>query len=436
VPPERALRRPWMGALLVALLFLGLRAAIIPSVWPEKPPAECIDPPYDGCGFIFDEAHYVPAVRRYMLGELAHNPEHPPLSKWIIWAGILIFGDNPWGWRLVNTIFSAATVLAVGLLAYELSRKARAAAAAATLMAFDVTFFNLGGTAILDPPALFFMTLALLLHAKGKRVGCFISLGLAMLSKASGIIALAAIAAIEVGYPLINTMRVDEAWRALKRYLREVFFPAMLLLIIGLAAWDAQIGLYPTPLHHLETMFTYHTKLTYYDPLAVELPLSWVIPPISREPAPYAVYAPSPTSLRPIAFWGASSPLWWSVWMILPLAYLAIRGERPLRNPNPELILLAWFAVTYGSFIYLAYVARRWVYSFYFLQVAIALAATAPVILERRGYGLLMGVLLASQIFWFLLWFPVKPDWLLQLLSNLGLGDVPWISIPRGGMCQ
>jgi len=422
-------KRPWPQLLLIALIFLGLRLALIPVVWPEKPPAECIDPPYDGCGFIFDEAHYVPTVRKYMMGRLDANLEHPPLSKWIIWAGILIFGDNPWGWRTLNTIFSAATIIIVGLITYQLSKSLKLALIAELLIATDVTFFNLGGTAILDPPALFFMALALLLYIKGMKSISAIPLGLALLSKTSSFIALAAIAGIEVGYPLVNTMRIDKAWEAFKKYLREIFFPALLIFFIGLAAWDAQVGAYPTPFHHLQFMFDYHTHLVYHNPLEVELPLSWIIPPISRMPSPFAVYT-NPLGLRPVAFWGTSSPLWWSIWLILPLSYLIMRDDKPLHNPSPELILTAWFAVTYGSFLYLGYIAHRWVYIFYFLQIAIVLAPIVPIILEKRGYDLLLAVLLAFQLFWFILWFPVKPDWFLELMSSLGLGDVPWVPVP------
>lgn len=418
--------RPWPCLLLIASIFLGLRLALIPAVWPEKPPAECLDPPYDGCGFIFDEAHYIPTVRRYMMGQLDANLEHPPLSKLVIWAGMLIFGDNPWGWRTLNTAFSAATIIVIGLISYQLSKSLKLALIAELLASTDVTFFNLGGTAILDPPALFFMTLALLLHIKGRKNFSAIPLGLALLSKTSSLIALAAIAGIEVGYPLVNTMRIDKAWDAFRKYLREVFFPALLIFIIGLAAWDAQVGVYPTPLHHLQFMLDYHTRLVYYNPLEVELPLSWIIPPISRMPAPYMVYTTS-EGLRPVAFWGVSSPLWWSIWLILPLSYLIMRDGRPLHNPSPELILTAWFAITYGSFIYLGYIAHRWVYIFYFLQIAIVLTPIVPIMLEKKGYGLLLMVLLAFQIFWLVLWFPVKPDWLLRLMSSLGLGDVPWI---------
>ena len=48
----------------------------------------------------FDEgAFYIPAAREYLNGNFLANFEHPPLAKLFMSAGILIFGDNPWGWR-------------------------------------------------------------------------------------------------------------------------------------------------------------------------------------------------------------------------------------------------------------------------------------------------------------------------------------------------
>ncbi|RLI41068.1 hypothetical protein DRO64_08075 [Candidatus Bathyarchaeota archaeon] len=80
------------------------------------------------------------------------------------------------------------------------------------------------------------MALALLLYIRGMKSISAIPLGLALLSKTSSFIALAALAGIEVGYPLVNTMRIDKAWDAFRKYLREVFFPAFLIFLIGLAA--------------------------------------------------------------------------------------------------------------------------------------------------------------------------------------------------------
>ncbi|MEM4155052.1 MAG: glycosyltransferase family 39 protein, partial [Candidatus Caldarchaeum sp.] len=171
---------------LVPIIYFMLRTSLTPLVQPLKHPLECINGPFDGCGFIFDEAHYIPAVRRMMTGE-AVNLEHPPLSKWVIMLGVSMFGDNPWGWRLPMVFFSALTMAVVGLLARRLGGE-KYVLPAQMLLFTDVTFFNLGGVGILDPPALFFMTLSAYLYVSGRKALAGVAAGLSMLAKSSGIL--------------------------------------------------------------------------------------------------------------------------------------------------------------------------------------------------------------------------------------------------------
>jgi len=54
----------------------------------------------------FDEVHYIPAAREWVklletgAGQF-RNREHPPLAKELIGLAMLVFGDNPLGWRIV-----------------------------------------------------------------------------------------------------------------------------------------------------------------------------------------------------------------------------------------------------------------------------------------------------------------------------------------------
>jgi len=88
-----SLRDPKTLALILFITVMAIKLSIINYPSPEKPPSECVSN-FDGCGFVFDEAHYIPAVRKLMMGEPANN-EHPPLSKALMMLGIAIFGDNP-----------------------------------------------------------------------------------------------------------------------------------------------------------------------------------------------------------------------------------------------------------------------------------------------------------------------------------------------------
>ncbi|MEM1557887.1 MAG: phospholipid carrier-dependent glycosyltransferase [Thermoproteota archaeon] len=422
--------KTFITLLIIPLIFLTLRLSLTPVAWPEKPPMDCIyqdERGYEGCGFIFDEAHYIPAVRIMKTLNQPVNLEHPPLSKWIIMLGMSLFGDNPWGWRSLNIFFSTITLFLVGLLAFELSKNVKLSLIAQSLTFMDVTFFNISGFAILDPPALAFMMLTVYLYVKGYGLFSGISLGLAMLSKSSMILVAISLIMIEVTYPIVNRKTIEELINSFRRIVRTIIIPAMIVFLAGLGVYDMLSGAFPTPIHHLDFIFRYHSSLVFQDPTIVEMPLSWIIPPITRHPSAYYVVTVTPPGWHPQAFWGVSSPLWWSIWIIVPLAYVFLKDNRNVKNPCPEILLLGWIIATYGSFILLGYIYHRWMYLFYFLQISLIMASIAPILLEKNGYRLLLKVLMALQALWFIMWFPVKPDWLLDIMLNLGLGEVPWI---------
>ena len=61
----------------------------------------------------FDEVHYLPAVRALMDFGTAANLEHPPLAKQLIAVGIWLFGDNPFGWRIMSVLFGTLALFAM-----------------------------------------------------------------------------------------------------------------------------------------------------------------------------------------------------------------------------------------------------------------------------------------------------------------------------------
>lgn len=71
----------------------------------------------DGGSPVFDEKHYaVHAQEMIQNGGWENNPNyalisHPPLGKWLIAFGEMIFGYNPMGWRFTSILAGVATVL-------------------------------------------------------------------------------------------------------------------------------------------------------------------------------------------------------------------------------------------------------------------------------------------------------------------------------------
>ncbi len=75
---------------------------------------------------------------------------HPPLGKWGIALGILVFGKTPFGWRVVPAIFGTAAVGLVFALAWSLWRRASWAFLAAFLVAVDGLAITMSRIAMLD----------------------------------------------------------------------------------------------------------------------------------------------------------------------------------------------------------------------------------------------------------------------------------------------
>ena len=77
-------------------------------------------------GFIFDEVYYVDGARdllKFGVEVSGSNPEfivHPPVGKWLIGAGIAIFGDNEFGWRFATALIGTLLILVFARLVHVL----------------------------------------------------------------------------------------------------------------------------------------------------------------------------------------------------------------------------------------------------------------------------------------------------------------------------
>ncbi|MGO2038059.1 MAG: phospholipid carrier-dependent glycosyltransferase [Brevibacterium sp.] len=86
---------------------------------------------------------------------------HPPLGKWIIGAGIHLFGaDDSFGWRFSVAIIGTLTIFLIGVIAWKLFRSAFFACVAAGLLAVDGEHFVHSRTSLLDIVLMGFVLLA------------------------------------------------------------------------------------------------------------------------------------------------------------------------------------------------------------------------------------------------------------------------------------
>ena len=148
----RALPLPAVGA----LVFLVSLIAMAPGI--------------TGPGHVyFDETWYVPTARQWLAdGQLLH-PEHPPLAKMLIAAGLKLFGDNPLGWRAMPLLFGALTITAVWAWTMALTADVALAVFAAAITLVDGVIFVQSRIAMLDIFLICFCVLALAAFTAGER---------------------------------------------------------------------------------------------------------------------------------------------------------------------------------------------------------------------------------------------------------------------------
>lgn len=100
---------------------------------------------------IFDETYYVGDANDYLAQGVEDGfAVHPPLGKWLIAAGIRLFGDTAFGWRISAAVAGTLLVLLVYLIGVRLLRWRGAAALAAILAATDGLLFVQSRISMLD----------------------------------------------------------------------------------------------------------------------------------------------------------------------------------------------------------------------------------------------------------------------------------------------
>jgi dolichyl-phosphate-mannose-protein mannosyltransferase len=127
---------------------------------------------------VFDETYYAKDSCLY----LGYTPEactlmqdteqsyvHPPLGKWIMAAGIKLFGFSSLGWRFMAAVFGTALVIVVFLLTRQLFHDLWTAGVAGLLVATDFLLIVQSRIAMLDIFLAFFVVLGFLFMALDRR---------------------------------------------------------------------------------------------------------------------------------------------------------------------------------------------------------------------------------------------------------------------------
>lgn len=107
---------------------------------------------------VFDEYYYAAAAEEYLKQWGTVTQAHPPLAMLIIALGILLFGLNPFGWRILANCSGILMIPLIYIFAKRLTGNRYAAMIAAILLSVDFMHFVISRMASIEP----FVTLFLL----------------------------------------------------------------------------------------------------------------------------------------------------------------------------------------------------------------------------------------------------------------------------------
>ncbi len=397
----------------------------------------------DARGQMFDEVYYARDACLYA-GQPSSvcgiaSPEnyvHPPLGKWLISAGIRVFGHNEIGWRVTSAIAGTLTILLLYLLARKILRSTLGASLASGLLAIDLLAFVQSRVSMLDVFVPLFGVATFLFLACDRdrlaapaaeranwrpwRFAAGAAAGAAVATKWSGVFFLVSAIAITVVWE-VAARRRSGGGRPLRRALAEegptivawfVVVPALVYAATYIGRVDGSVLALPWAdnswFHNLyeeqRRAFDYHWQLEARHPYESP-PWSWIL---LKRPVAYYVAPDSPEGFIG-SITALGSPLVW--WSFLPALVFTVWAWMRRRDfLRPEGLILAGVAFTYLPWLLLSS-DRNAVFIFYLLPVVPFMCLTLAYCFVSLGRStearLAAAVFMAGALGLFVFYYPL-----------------------------
>ena len=297
-------------------------------------------------GFVFDEVYYAQNANSLLHHGVELDPKtgaaqfivHPPIGKWMIAAGIKLFGYHEFGWRISAALVGTASIVMIFYIAKRLFDNYFLALSAEILMAADGLHLVMSRTALLDIFLMFFTLLGFFFLLRDQHYAAGISIGLAAATKWSGLYYLVAFMAftlyvdyrrnraLEIERPALATIRE----KLFSRFLQYIIVPVIVYIsswvgwFFNTTGYDRNwanshrggfFSFIPRPVrslwHYHTEMWDFHTTLTASHPYAANA-WSWLI---MGRPTSFFYQAPKSCGASACAqeILALGTPLlWWS----------------------------------------------------------------------------------------------------------------------------
>ena len=317
---------------------------------------------------VFDETYFVQQAQQYLSGVDFMDP-HPPFAKWMIATGIAVFGDEPFGWRVMNAVSGTALIGLMYLLGRELFRRRFAAFVAAFCIAFDGLLLVDSRIAVIDihyitwAVGAYLLTLRLVADRDFRNLRRLLTIG--------AVIGISVGAKLYIPFFSFLLILATIGWVGWAEARRQKLQPLRYLLLpINVVGWTAFAfytltfagdyfwGWWHSPVDLVRYIFV---EVPNYQAAVAEAthPYSskWYTWPLQLKPIWYFWQDGSPEQSNVVGIWGLGNPvLWWASVPALLLALFHSCKERSFVTgfvvAGWLLHMLAWVGIGRTLFLY------------------------------------------------------------------------------------
>ncbi len=398
-------------------------------------------PTYEN-GTYFDEIYHARTAYENVHRIEPTETSHPPLGKLFIALGTMIFGMNPFGWRVMGNLFGILMIFAIYLLARRILKKPWFAFIAAFLLTFDFMHFTQTRIATIDSYPVVFILLSYYFmycfyagnyQKTGLRQPLIallcsgIFFGLACASKWTGIysgIGLAAIFFVHMAGRLREYLRAKRSGGALAKEVVRTYSKRTLAILLSCVAFfvviPAAIYLasyipfrfieghpytFSEILDYQKNMFSYHNKLQQSHPYAS----MWYTWPIMYKPMWYYYQDLGGGQISTISCFGNPAVWWVGLVAFFGCLFTALKK----RDGKAWFLVLAvlsqivpWMPIARVLFIYHYFASTPFlmIMTAYMLQQVYGDLRTDK---AKKRFAVVCGVYLGIVLLLFILFYPV-----------------------------